>query len=63
MLKKRMEEIYKGVPLDKIPWNLEEPPKIFRELIEEGRIKPCKAIELGCGIGSYVTYLAHLPQL
>jgi hypothetical protein len=63
MLKKRMEEICKGVRLDKIPWNLEEPPKIFRELIEEGRIKPCKAIELGCGIGSYVTYLTHLPQL
>jgi cyclopropane fatty-acyl-phospholipid synthase-like methyltransferase len=58
MLKKKMEEIYKTIPLENIPWNLEKPPKILRELIEEGKIKPCKAIELGCGIGNYVMYLA-----
>ncbi len=46
--------------LDKIPWNFENPPKILLNKLQKGDIKPCKAIELGCGVGNYVIYLSGL---
>jgi SAM-dependent methyltransferase len=58
MLRNQMEQIYKSIPLDKIPWNLETPPQLLQDLIETGKIKPCKAIEFGCGAGNYVIYLS-----
>ncbi len=53
-----MERIYSSIPPEKIPWNIETPPDILRDLIETGRISPCKAIEFGCGTGNYVIYLS-----
>jgi len=53
-----MDKIYKTLPLERIPWDIETPPKILVELIESGRIKPCKVIDLGCGSGNYAIYLA-----
>ncbi len=58
MLKDRMDEIYTNLPPDKIPWNSESPPAILRALVDTGTIGPCRAIELGCGAGNYVIYLA-----
>ena len=55
----RMEKAYRDRPLEKIPWNFEAPPDELVELIVKGRIKPCKAIDLGCGIGNYALYLAE----
>ena len=60
MLKDQMEEIYKTMQLEKIPWNFENPPKILLDKVQKGEIEPCKAIELGCGVGNYVIYLAGL---
>ncbi len=53
-----MDRIYADLPADRIPWNSESPPAILRTLVESGTIAPCKAIELGCGAGNYVIYLA-----
>jgi cyclopropane fatty-acyl-phospholipid synthase-like methyltransferase len=60
MIKEQMEEIYGNIPPDKIPWNLETPPDIIQSIVNSGRIKPCKAIELGCGTGNYVIYLSSM---
>jgi len=56
--RRQMDEIYKNVPLAEIPWNVETPPQLLVELIDKGIVKPCKAIDLGCGAGNYAVYLA-----
>ncbi len=52
------EDIYKNMPLEEIPWNVETPPQLLVELVDSGKIRPCKAIDLGCGLGNYAIYLA-----
>ncbi len=54
----KAEEIYRNIPLEKIPWNNETPPDELVLLIENGNIKPCDVIDLGCGAGNYAVYLA-----
>ncbi|NVM04846.1 MAG: class I SAM-dependent methyltransferase [Candidatus Helarchaeota archaeon] len=54
----KMDEIYMNAPLDKIPWNFKTPPDLLIELIENGILKPCKAIDLGCGTGNTAIFLA-----
>ncbi len=39
-------------------WTKNRTPKRLRALIETGRIKPCKTIDIGCGEGFYSIYLA-----
>ena len=58
MIKDQMEKIYRSIPLDKIPWNIETPPDILQNIVKTEKIKPCKVIELGCGTGNYVIYLS-----
>jgi SAM-dependent methyltransferase len=58
MMQVDMDRIYKNMPLEKIPWNSETPPEALVELVESGRVKPCKTIDLGCGAGNYAIYLA-----
>ena len=53
-----MERIYRKIPLKEIPWNIETPPNVLVELVDSGKVKPCKAIDLGCGTGNYSMYLA-----
>ncbi|MHC4255655.1 MAG: class I SAM-dependent methyltransferase, partial [Planctomycetota bacterium] len=57
---KRMDEVYKNMSLDKIPWNIQTPPELLVQLIESGKIQPCRAIDLGCGAGNYAIYLAQI---
>ncbi len=59
MIKSEMDNIYKNIPPDKIPWNIERPPKALVELIKTKNITPCKVIDLGCGAGNYAIYLAE----
>jgi SAM-dependent methyltransferase len=53
-----MDDIYKKVPLENIPWNSEAPPEPLVRLIESGKVAPCRAIDLGCGAGNYAIWLA-----
>ena len=53
-----MERIYTDTPPADIPWNIESPPQELISLVEAGHIRPCKAIDLGCGAGNYAIYLA-----
>ena len=53
-----MDEIYRKMSLEEIPWNIEEPPEAMVALIESGTVKPCRAVDLGCGTGNYSLYLA-----
>jgi SAM-dependent methyltransferase len=53
-----MDEIYRNRALEEIPWIVEKPPKVLVDLIESGVIRPCKAVDLGCGTGNYAIYLA-----
>jgi SAM-dependent methyltransferase len=53
-----MDEIYRNRALGEIPWIVEKPPTVLVDLIESGVIRPCKAVDLGCGTGNYAIYLA-----
>jgi 2-polyprenyl-3-methyl-5-hydroxy-6-metoxy-1,4-benzoquinol methylase len=58
IIKKQMEEIYGQMSPDEIPWNMETPPNLLKDLINQGIIKPCRTLDLGCGTGNYALYLA-----
>ncbi len=47
------------MPLDSIPWNISDPSAMLIKTIEAGKIKPCKAVDLGCGAGNYAVWLAQ----
>jgi SAM-dependent methyltransferase len=53
-----MDIIYQKVPLDRIPWHREKTPLQLIELVDSGTIRPCRAIDLGCGAGTYAIYFA-----
>jgi SAM-dependent methyltransferase len=53
-----IDRIYRDIPLDKIPWNSENPPDALVTLVRSGKIRPCKTVDLGCGAGNYALYLA-----
>jgi len=58
-IREQMEKIYREMSLDNIPWNLTQPPQLLIEAVASGRIKPCKAVDLGCGAGNYAVWLAR----
>ena len=37
-----IDDIYRDVPLEEIPWNVETSPQALVDLVESGRISPCK---------------------
>jgi len=59
-IRKQMDDIYGGMSLEQIPWNLTQPPQLLVEAVESGQIKPCKAVDLGCGAGNYAVWLAGM---
>jgi SAM-dependent methyltransferase len=54
----RIDDIYKNIPPEESPWNIETPPELLVELVDSGKVQPCKAIDLGCGAGNSAIYLA-----
>jgi len=57
-LKEQMDQIYGNAPLDKIPWNIQDPPDLLVEIVESGKATPCRAVDAGCGAGNYAIWLA-----
>jgi SAM-dependent methyltransferase len=53
-----IDEIYQKTPQERIPWNVEAPPAALVGLVERRVVTPCRAIDLGCGMGNYAIYLA-----
>jgi len=53
-----MDNIYRNMTPEEIPWNIETPPDVLVQLVESGEVKPYKAIDFGCGAGNYAIYLA-----
>jgi len=53
-----MDEIYRKMSPEDIPWNVEEPPGTLVKLLDNGSVQPCKAVEFGCGLGNYTRYLS-----
>lgn len=45
--------------LGRAPWDIGGPRPELVRLVENGRLQPCRAIDLGCGIGENVIYLAQ----
>jgi len=54
----QMNEIYLTHSPEEIPWNTEAPPQVLVELVDNKKIMPGKALDLGCGAGNYAIYLA-----
>lgn len=52
-------EIYKRRPLQEIAWEMEQPPAELLELFEDGNLKRCPALDVGCGSGNYSIFLAR----
>lgn len=50
-----LEKVYEK---PSVVWTKTEPPKELVKLIESGKVKPCKVIDVGCGEGFYSIYLA-----
>jgi SAM-dependent methyltransferase len=53
-----MDEIYRKMSPEQIPWNVEEPPDALVKLLDVGSVRPCKTVEFGCGLGNYTRYLS-----
>jgi SAM-dependent methyltransferase len=41
-----------------LPWELGKPRRVLVELVESGRVAPCKTLDLCCGAGTNPIYLA-----
>jgi SAM-dependent methyltransferase len=41
------------------PWEVDGPRPELVEMVQSGRLKPCRAIDLGCGTGENVIFLAQ----
>mgnify|MGYP001050677693 CR=1 FL=1 len=52
-------EIYRGYPLEALPWELSRPRKVLVDLVEKGITKKGKALDICCGAGTNTVYLAQ----
>jgi len=57
-IRSAMDRIYSELPPEDIPWNMATPPPALVELVESGRVSPCRAADLGCGAGNHAVWLA-----
>src|SRR5512139_2884718 len=57
-LRNVMQRIYGELSPGDIPWNCDTPPRQLVELVASGRVRPCAAVDLGCGAGNYAVWLA-----
>lgn len=53
------DEIYATAQPEQIAWHYDEPPAELVAWLDTSQLAPCKAIELGCGLGSQCVALAR----
>jgi len=58
--KKHFNQIYSEQSPDTIAWNSLELPIAIHKLISNKTIKPCKAIDIGCGLANYSRELSRM---
>lgn len=42
-----------------LPWCVDKMPAWFTEVVNSGWMSPCKALDVGCGVGNYAFHLAQ----
>lgn len=52
--------VYTEHSLKELPWELGRPREVLVDLIEAGRIKPCRALDICCGTGTNTLYMARM---
>lgn len=57
-LRRQMDSVYREMPAERIPWNLEAPPELLVDLVETRTTAPGAAVDIGCGCGNYTVWLA-----
>lgn len=53
--KKTWEKIYQE---KSTPWDAGQPKPFIAKIVERGKVKPCLALDIGCGTGNETIYLA-----
>lgn len=53
------DEIYRRSKPEQIAWHYDDPPEQLVRWLDAGELPPCKALELGCGLGSQSLALAR----
>jgi SAM-dependent methyltransferase len=51
--------VYDLLYRDRAPWDMDEPRPELVQMVESGQLEPSRAIDLGCGSGDNVIYLAQ----
>jgi len=59
-LEKSWEERYASIPVEKLPWNIGKASEQIVQLIDKGKVDPCIALDLGCGLGNDTLFLATM---
>ena len=54
-----LEDIYKSTNPEDLPWSMEHLPAPLAALVDRGTVRPCKTIDIGCGIGRYAILLVE----
>lgn len=55
----RWDEVYRKHPPEALPWELGRPREVLVDLIETGKVKPGKALDICCGMGTNALYMAE----
>ncbi|MGB5931881.1 MAG: class I SAM-dependent methyltransferase [Anaerolineae bacterium] len=55
----RRDQVYRKYPPEALPWELGRPRKVLVDLVESGKVKPGKALDICCGMGTNALYMAE----